>query len=266
MTGSIAVAWDKLIFCWRICADPSSFFRLVSASKIFSLNRNRAMDVEVKDSYHMQIAGKKAEITLRRFAGDIDIFFEVFWKLAYSDSRLNKKTISTVLDLGANIGMTTAYFYSCFPESAFYCVEPDPDSMVLMKNNLAQVVPEEKIQFLRAAAGAADSRGEMVTARYAYNRSVRPNPAKGEVKILTIASILSHFNLQYIDLLKMDIEGAESDVFQDAGWLAMVHFIFIEFHSEEGLKNGIARLEERGFSWKKCKGNDMLIFAENTIF
>jgi FkbM family methyltransferase len=266
MTGSIAVAWDKLIFCWRICADPSSFFRLVSASKIFSLNRNRVMDVEVKDSYHMQIAGKKAEITLRRFAGDIDIFFEVFWKLAYSDSRMNKKTISTVLDLGANIGMATAYFYSRFPGAVFYCVEPDPDSMLLMKNNLAQLVPSDQIQFLTAAAGAADSRGEMVTARYAYNRSVRPNPAKGEVKILTIASILSHFNLQYIDLLKLDIEGAESDILQDAGWLTRVHFIFIEFHSEAGMNNGIARLEEKGFSWKKCKGNDMLIFAENSIF
>ena len=264
MTNNILVAWNKLIFCWKITADIPSFFRLIRASKNFSHSRNRDLTSTETDQYLVNIAGRKKMITLRRFSGDLDIFFEVFWKHSYAVTQPDKKKIFSVLDLGANTGMSAAYFYSCFPEAEFYCVEPDPENASILKDNLGGLIPDSNLHIFLAAVGSSDTIGQLVTARYAYNSTVVEEAGKGDIKILTLPTLLSYFCLQKIDLVKMDIEGAETSVFEDAGWLRVVHFIFIEFHSEHGLKSGQTKLESAGFKWKKCIGNPMLIFAENT--
>jgi FkbM family methyltransferase len=264
MTNKILVAWNKLIFCRSITADNSSFFRLVRAAKKFSRSRYLEDAGTGSDQYLLKIAGRKKTITLRRFSGDLDIFFEVFWKNSYDVSRLDKTKIFSVLDLGANTGMSAAYFYSCFPGAVFYCVEPDPQNVPILLANLDGLVPADHLHILQAAVGSSNTAGQLVPARYAYNSTVIAEPRKGDIKVLTVSSILSHYNLLSVDLVKMDIEGAETSALEDATWLKMVHFIFIEFHSDQGLKSGLAKLEAAGFKWKKCIENEMLIFAENT--
>ncbi len=232
MVNSIALAWDKLLFCRRITANASSFLKLIFASKIFSGSRTRITPAGETDSYQMKISGKNIEFTLRRFAGDLDMFYEVFWKESYSSAHLKGKPVYTVLDLGANIGMATAYFYSCFPGATFYCVEPDPGNMELMKRNLATLVPPGKIHFLQAAIGEADSKGDLITSRYAYNSRVITERENGAIDVHAMSSVFSHFRLHQVDLVKMDIEGAESHAFSETRWLEEVKHIFIECHSE----------------------------------
>ncbi len=265
MINSIALAWDKLLFCHRITADTNSFLKLLRASKIFSGSRNRIASVDKDDCYQMKISGKKIEFTLRRFSGDLDMFYEVFWKKGYSSSHLKGKPVFTVLDLGANIGMATAYFYSCFQGATFYCVEPDPGNLELMKKNLAALVPPGKIHFLQAAIGDADSKGDLITDRYAYNSKVISGRENGAIDVRTMSSVFSYFHLQQVDLVKMDIEGAESQAFSETRWLEEVKHIFIECHTTELRKRITEILEERGFSWKTFPGNDMLVFAERII-
>jgi len=263
MTNSILVAWNKLIFCWKITADTPSLLRLIRASKNFSHNRDQNLASADTDQYLINIAGQKKIITLRRYSGDLDIFFEVFWKHCYAVTQPDKKKISSVFDLGANTGMSAAYFYSCFPGAKFYCLEPDPENVVILKANLVGLIPDDRLQILQAAAGSLDMAGQLVTSRYAYNSTVLAEKGTGDVKVISMNSLLSNYNLQKVDLVKMDIEGAETSVLEDAGWLRNVHFIFIEFHSDPGLISGLAKLESAGFKWKKCIGNPMLIFAEN---
>jgi len=229
MTNNMLVAWNKLIFCWKITADTPSFFRLIQASKNFSHNRNRNLTSAETDHYLINIAGRKKMITLRRFSGDLDIFFEVFWKHSYAVTQPDKKKIFSVLDLGSNTGISAAYFYSCFPEAEFYCVEPDPENVVILKANLGSLIPDGNLHVLQAAVGSSDTIGQLVTTRYAYNSKVIAEPGKGDVKVLTLDTLLSYFSLRKIDLVKMDIEGAESSVLEDAGWLRNIHFIFITY-------------------------------------
>jgi FkbM family methyltransferase len=265
MINSIALAWDKLLFCRRITADANSFLKLLLASKRFSGSRNHIVPADKADNYQMKISGKNIAFTLRRFAGDLDMFYEIFWKRVYSSSHLKNKPVYTVLDLGANIGMATAYFYSCFPGATYYCVEPDPGNMEIMKKNLAGLVPPGKIHFLQAAIGKADSKGDLITARYAYNSRVVPGRENGTIDVRSMSSVFSHFHLYQADLVKMDIEGAESDAFSETRWLEQVKHIFIECHTEELRKRISYKLEEKGFRWKTIPGNDMLVFAERII-
>ena len=88
----------------------------------------------------------------------------------------------------------------------------------------------------------------------------------GSIMVLSMNSILNHFDLEKVDLVKMDIEGAESLALTDDHWLKRVRAIFIEFHSSSGLDDGLKILCQNKFQCRIVENNPMLVFAENTIF
>lgn len=213
----------------------------------------------------MNFGNDEHEIILRRYTGDLDIFFEVFWKETYHLPANYPTSINSILDLGANTGLSAAYFYRHFPLAGIYCVEPDQKNMSVLKLNVEDLIPKDNIHLLQAAVGRADGEAELVHSRYAYNQRVDER-TNGTVTVLSMNSILSHFNLEKVDLVKMDIEGAESLVLTDDRWLKRVRAIFIEFHSASGLNNGLKILSENKFRCRTIENNPMLVFAENTIF
>ena len=80
------------------------------------------------------------------------------------------------------------------------------------------------------------------------------------VPCLTLSSIQKTFNIQKIDILKMDIEGAEFAVIEQAaasGWLSEISQLLVEFHhflpdlTSTQTRNAISQLRAAGFdiSW-----------------
>ncbi len=64
------------------------------------------------------------------------------------------------------------------------------------------------------------------------------------VTITTLENILPRLELEYIDLLKIDVEGAEVDVLRGAGQvLSHVERIVVEYHSRPLLDQVIALLQ-----------------------
>jgi len=85
----------------------------------------------------VRYAGKTIEIFLRRQGGDMFIFHEVFCYEAYRPPRQIGSDVRTVVDLGANIGLTTLYFQQYFPNASYLCVEPNPANAALLRRNVA---------------------------------------------------------------------------------------------------------------------------------
>jgi FkbM family methyltransferase len=168
-----------------------------------------------------------------------------------------------VLDLGANTGISTAYFYTCFPDAKFYCVEPLADHIRLLETNLSGLIPIDNLQWLQAAIGNKDGSGTFVESRYTYNTKVKEDK-DGSVMVISMPSVFSYFALEEVDLVKMDIEGAEVGALLEPEWLKNVRFIFIEFHSDQGLIEGSKILAACGFTLEPVEANSMLIFGVNT--
>jgi len=136
-----------------------------------------------------------------------------------------------IIDAGANIGMATLYFTNAFPEAMITAIEPEASNFALLQANchgLGRVRLKHAALWPCAAALRLDnpSGGQ-------WSFVVTPaDEATTTVPAITIPGLLAESGLDRIDLLKLDIEGAERELFNDSceEWLPLVGLIIIELH------------------------------------
>ena len=74
---------------------------------------------------------------------------------------------------------------------------------------------------------------------------------------ISINKLMANFKINQIDILKIDIEGSEKEVFsQSTEWLEKVGLIFIEFHDRKksgcresfskAIKNYVGQIQNKG--------------------
>jgi FkbM family methyltransferase len=212
---------------WRHCAGLSDFARRLLLTYAHRLPlRVRRHDWTIGFCYHIQLM-------LRDNAGsDLFILSEVFEHEYYRLPLARPPT--TVLDLGAHIGLAAVYFGRLFPDAAIACVEPVPDNLRLLRQNLAlnavhaTVVPaavDASDGQVTIELQARDSEHKVVAAAA---QSSRPTIA---VTSRSVSTLLRQLTWDRIGLLKIDIEGHETALFAaDCHWLARVDAMCIECH------------------------------------
>jgi FkbM family methyltransferase len=189
--------------------------------------------------------GEGVKLTYRLNRGDIQAIREVWVEECYRPPV--EIPIDTVVDLGANIGLTSVWYAAHYGASRLLCVEPVPQNAALARRNLAQNGIEA--DFVEAAVGPVDG-----TARFTEdpNYSTRGHLSPSgttSVPMVSVPTLLGRLEGQSVDLLKMDIEGAEDPVLRrDPGWLERVNALFIEFdHGDPATLSQI--LKARGFRY-----------------
>lgn len=154
-----------------------------------------------------------------------------------------------ILDLGSNIGTTLMHYGAIYPRSRLFGVEMDAENVEMARKNTEFL--GGRCTVLHAAVAAVD--GEVRyqgNAEFAYN--ISPSGAKCSPG-LSMRSVLSAFGLHAVDFLKIDIEGAELEVFSgDLGWLESIFAIYLEVHASAQHLEGILKLlNSQGFAaWK----------------
>ena len=161
---------------------------------------------------------------------------------------------ATILDLGANIGLSAIYFARCYPESRIACVEPMPGNLKLLIRNLKENAVEGEV--IAAAIDAKDGVVAMERGAADYGHRIAAAAASGvslEVASVSVLSILRRLGWDRIGLLKVDIEGHEAALFaRDCDWLDRVDAMCIEWHGEGG-DACLASLAKRfGFCRRVC--------------
>lgn len=144
----------------------------------------------------------------------------------------------TIVDAGAYTGLSSIYFAHRYPDATILAIEPDPENFDLLVKN---VEAWPRIQPIHAALWRTDSSVRVIPTCdgqwaslvcdddtvVSLSRSPIPTPIKG----ISVEGLMSQFGLDAIDLMKIDIEGAEKDVFSaPATWVRDVGAIFIELH------------------------------------
>jgi len=176
---------------------------------------------------------------------------------------------STIVDLGTNIGLTVAHYKNLYPGALVIGYEMDHDNFLIAEKNCSKY----KNVYLYNEAVWVEN-GKVAYSKSAtddsFSLSVISNKRMTEVKSVTIAEIIRKHGLQKIDYLKMDIEGAEINIFkaEELGWMSYVNAVNIEIHQEEKMRaeEYIEILTVNGFkAWKDDKHWAAVLATRNKL-
>lgn len=154
-----------------------------------------------------------------------------------------------LVDAGANIGLAALYWKHRYGNFAYLGFEPDPAIAGICRANLqAWDVGGELVE---AAVAAEDKAVEFLPDRADGGRMIDGDAAPGGPAITVPGRRLSRYLDREVDLLKIDVEGAEAAVLQEiAPQLPLVRNLFVEWHGRSGgagLGAAIELLESAGF-------------------
>jgi len=158
----------------------------------------------------------------------------IFIEREYDCAALLGFAPKTILDLGANIGFASLYLSTLFPQASIATVEPDPRNVHPLKRNL-QFNGVNATTF-EAAAGSGEGTlqlrfGDDPMCSSLETNDMHVHPSATSVAVTTVPAILAKLGWSQIDLLKVDIEGGEDDLFsKNADWLSKVRAIIMEIH------------------------------------
>ncbi len=146
-----------------------------------------------------------------------------------------------IVDAGAYTGFSAIYFHRRFPQATVIAVEPEASNFGLLVSNTG---PFGNIKPLKAGIYGCDT-GLAITDtavdKYAFSLKVSDG-SEDSVPGYTVTTLMKEFGLARIDILKMDVEGAEHSVFmnQPEAWLPMVRMVIAEVH--EHMHSGVREL------------------------
>ena len=161
----------------------------------------------------------EAGVPALRLRSDDLVCVEVYGGRPYELDYSPIEPVSTILDLGANVGAAAAFLSLRFPEAALLAVEPNPATYEVLCENLRRAVPRGRA--LRAAVVPRDGSYRIEPGRTPSGGQVVATDGGGddpaaEFETLTIGELLDREMPGGVDLMKVDIEGGEADLFAAA--------------------------------------------------
>ena len=214
------------------------------------------------DIYQTDIAGHPVKYRNK-------LEYEAIYDEIFRDNEYGMVTIDVpnpvILDVGAHIGLTTIRFKQDYPDAQITCFEPMPANASLLRDNTRHLPGPEVTVVENAVAASSgyvpffsseltEENGDM---HWTWGNSLVANQwIKDEpMRIDGVATVqLSDYINGPIDLLKMDIEGAETSVLKEIeGKAQHIKQVVMEYHGssinpQNNLENILRMLEEYGFS------------------
>ncbi len=208
--------------------------------------------------------GIRNPVQIRLRTTDESVYKQVLLRSEYAaDLRFAPKVI---VDGGANIGVTSIFFAHRYPDAKIIAVEPEPSNYAVLVRN---VRPYLAITPFHAALWNRDGKISIA----------QPNPGSAgggevgfitregggvEVRAITMRTLMREVGISTIDLAKIDIEGAEQEVFEDSRWLAGVRCLMIELHDQ--LRPGCsAAVEAAVHSFSRTQRGETSFYFRSTV-
>ena len=176
-----------------------------------------------------------------------------------------------IVDAGANIGLSAVFFANKYPDAIIIAIEPEASNFQTLQKNVS---PYPRITPLQAALWPEKRQISLIDPHYGHHgfQTVDGNTNGGEqvgmVQALAIDDVLARAGLNVIDLLKIDIEGAEKEVFESsAKWMPKVGAIMAELHDE--IKPGCHQAffeATHSFAETMYKGETIIRLSNTTHF
>lgn len=185
------------------------------------------------------------------------IFVEIFLTRDYLFASGTARPF--IVDCGANLGLSIVFFKRLYPECRILAFEPDPETFSLLKGNV-EANGFEDITLVNKAVSSAEGVVEFYSDPQGPGAGMGSVVAKrGSAQPIKVPSVrLSEYVDEPVDLLKIDVEGAESQVIRElveSGKSSFIRQMAIEYHhhidpGEDRLADFLGLLERGGFGYQ----------------
>lgn len=208
------------------------------------------LKIKVLKTGKINLPGLMHPIYLRPGSSDIHTFREIFLRAEYDIKLPHSLSPKIIIDAGANIGFTTLFFAKRYPTAKIFSLEPDIENYKLLKKNTIgypaiypmQVALWDKSGTIEISDKGFGVRGYIVeNTNNVIPQGQEVNKPKAAMPSTTMAELVQKYQINSIDILKIDIEGSEKEVFTSdvEKWLPLTKCLIIELHDR--MKNGCSQ-------------------------
>ncbi len=219
-----------------------------------------------KDIKLFKINFNQTDVKLRMPSTDVWVYKQIFIDEEYKFTLIKQPKV--IIDAGANIGLASIYFANLFPEAKIIALEPERKNFELLSINVKQftnIIPIQGALWSHDTTinicdvglgdwGFMTSEENMVNNKFEY-----------QVQAFSVDSLMKKYDFKYIDILKIDIEGAEKEVFMDTTkWLNNIDSLIVELHDR--MKSGCSRAfynNTEGFKYEWVRGENVYLSKGN---
>jgi FkbM family methyltransferase len=209
-------------------------------------------------------------ITIRQNIWDARIIKEIFIEKPYTRS-FELPPNPVIVDIGGYIGDFSLYAVKYLNAACVVVYEPTPENFAILKQNIDNNAFGDRIVAVNKAVSNStevilnveiQESDEVHVSAYFY-----PDAERRIIPSVTLPDILKEHHLDTVDLLKVDCEGGEYEIFSTVAdeIFDRIQNIVFEYHRvdgfEEKLQLVLTRLESAGYAVRVGEEHDQLVYA-----
>ena len=177
-------------------------------------------------------------LTLRIGTTDTRVYEKVFVHREY-DIDMPPDDVEVIVDCGAYTGLSAIFFHEKFPHAKIYAIESDEENYKLLEGNVRdvpEIIPIHAAIWHQAGILELDRcPAEFWSRRIAALSTGQPRALADRgiqtVQAITVEGLIAEHSLPKIDILKLDVEGAEREVLANSDtWIGKVGVLVAELH------------------------------------
>ena len=204
-----------------------------------------------KETMRFQLPHMASPVEIRTATSDMQVFHDIFIWDEYGFLRPNTERI-TVLDIGANVGYSSTYFAGIYSHCEIVAVE-------LMQSNFRQLTKNtaflgKRIRTVEAAVWSHNHGVSIADDTFRdgdawSHHASEATDGKCLVPSITMLELMRTHAMPNVNVCKIDIEGAEYELFADGhrDWVNRCDVILLEIHEDLGSFDIVAAMHNDGF-------------------
>jgi FkbM family methyltransferase len=230
-----------------------SYYRLFGPNGVLQVAKTRLLGKPLEITVAIDELIHPVHLRLR--TTDVSLFEEIIVNSEYCfESSIPPRVI---IDAGANIGLTSVYYANKFPNAKIIAIEPEKTNFDMLKRNADYYPNIFPIQGALWREETVLNLSNPGTGNWGYqtNEQQACDAVEGKIRGMTIDKLMEQHGCNFIDILKIDIEGSEKEVFETSvSWIDKVGAIIVELHDH--FKSGCSRSVYTAttnfeFEWRK---------------
>lgn len=228
-TACAVHAWRRAMVPWLPTAAHRHRFRLCTLAA-----GTRALGVRVPVPHaRLRLQDLDVRLSVRdhyELASVIEILAEGAYEWPSADG------IEYIVDAGANVGVASLVMHALYPRASIVALEPMPDTYHRLARNLSGVARARTWELAVGVPGK-QAFADNAPSTERSSGGLGSRAAVTYVESVSLSSVLDELEWPRCDLLKVDVEGAEWDIFEDGEAMSRVRGIVGEAHARGSFRS-----------------------------